>query len=347
MELYQLRTFAAIAELGSLTQAAERLHLSQPAASAQIKLLEEEFGVALFDRRPSGLSLTRAGASLLPEIQKVLATASNVTMLAKDLSGRVTGVVRLALVATVLDKSLLRVGQLMSSIVKHHPRLDIELQHRNSRGIEAALANDELDVGIALGSKDIPGISRIPLEKVCYRIVAPGFWGPRMRKASWDELASSPWITGPEGGSHHQMLMKLFKPLRRRPDKVIESDSEPLITSLVTAGLGLGLMREDLALEAEATGNVIVVEKGRPTIFLQVLHRVGRDSDPSIRAVLDVLRELWSDKELAAERAAISAPAKREDNANGVSQARTPSAQTTSLKGKGQPLPGKGQRPTA
>jgi len=78
MELYQLRTFAAVAELGSLTQAAERLHLSQPAASAQIKLLEEEFGLALFERKPSGLTLTRAGTELLPGIQTLLASAGQV-----------------------------------------------------------------------------------------------------------------------------------------------------------------------------------------------------------------------------------------------------------------------------
>lgn len=68
MDLHQLRLFAAVAELGNLTQAAERLHLSQPAASAKIKLLEVELGLSLFERKPSGLALTRVGASLLPKI---------------------------------------------------------------------------------------------------------------------------------------------------------------------------------------------------------------------------------------------------------------------------------------
>ena len=67
-----------------------------------------------------------------------------------------------------------------------------------------------------------------------------------------------------------------------------------------------------------ATGNVIVVEKGRPVIFLQVLYRVGRDADPAIRAVIDVLRELWSDQEATAKRPAN----KRGDDGNGVSQMR-------------------------
>ena len=69
MQLYQLQTLAAVVELGSLTQASARLNVSQPAASAQIKALEKECGIALFERKHNGLTLTRAGAALLPEIK--------------------------------------------------------------------------------------------------------------------------------------------------------------------------------------------------------------------------------------------------------------------------------------
>ncbi len=59
MEIYQLRAFATAARLGNLTRTAEALHLTQPAITAQIKALEEELGVALFERRPGGITLTR------------------------------------------------------------------------------------------------------------------------------------------------------------------------------------------------------------------------------------------------------------------------------------------------
>src|SRR5262249_60738923 len=76
MELYQLRSFAAVAELGHLTRAAEKLHISQPAVSAQIKALEDELGVTLFERVSSGMQLTSAGRNLLPAAEQVLGAAN-------------------------------------------------------------------------------------------------------------------------------------------------------------------------------------------------------------------------------------------------------------------------------
>jgi DNA-binding transcriptional LysR family regulator len=305
MELYQLRTFAAVGERGSLTQAAEQLHLSQPAASAQIKLLEDEFGVALFERRSSGLTLTCAGAALLPEIQRLLADANRVMTHAKSLSGQVKGPFRFAVAPTVFEKSVLAVGRLMCLLMARHPELNIEMQQRTSRNIVAGVTAGELDAGLALGRVDLPNIRRIPLQVLRYRIAAPparptGESGERsaarMRKASWKQLASAPWITSPAGGSHHQMTMQLFGRLGCQPARVIEADSEPVITSLIKAGVGLGLMHEDQAVEADRVGEVVLVEKGRPSTYLQLLHRTGRERDPAIRAILAALQESVSDE---------------------------------------------------
>ena len=89
MELYQLRSFIAVAELAHLTRAAERLHVSQPALSAQIKALEDELGVHLFERTPAGMTLTAAGKRLLPEAAKVLADAAALYGKARAMEGEV------------------------------------------------------------------------------------------------------------------------------------------------------------------------------------------------------------------------------------------------------------------
>src|SRR3954469_5488715 len=121
MELYQLRSFAAVAELGHLTRAAERLHISQPAVSAQIKALEDELGVTLFDRVSSGMQLTSAGRHLLPAVEKVLDAATALRSRARALQGEVVGRMR---VGTVSDPEFTRVGELLAQAVEAHPMLE-------------------------------------------------------------------------------------------------------------------------------------------------------------------------------------------------------------------------------
>src|SRR5438552_1417913 len=126
MELYQLRSFAAVAELGHLTRAAEKLHISQPALSAQIKALEDEFGVALFERLPSGMELTPAGRGLVAEAEKIVAAAQALRSRAHALRGEVAGRVKLG---TVSDPDFIRVGDFLAQAIDAFPELEIELHH--------------------------------------------------------------------------------------------------------------------------------------------------------------------------------------------------------------------------
>jgi DNA-binding transcriptional LysR family regulator len=300
MDLYQLKTLAAAAELGSLTQAAARLNLSQPAASAQIKALESEFGIKFFERKPSGLTLTPTGSVLLPEIRKLLDSADSLSVHARRLRGRLSGTVKVAIVSpTVADTSLLRLGDIMKVMVTRHPMLAIELHNRNSRSIVAGICNREFDAGIALGNRPIANVRRIRLRELHYRVVAPGTWPKQIRVASWSDIAAAPWVSAPRNGSHFQMATDLFRKHRFEPIKVIEADSEAVIASLITAGVGIGLMREDLAAHAQAGGAIHVLKKGKPRTFLELLYHSTRERDPAVQALVGVVKEIWSGKILA------------------------------------------------
>ncbi|ALV05178.1 LysR family transcriptional regulator [Roseateles depolymerans] len=86
MDLQQLRTFTVIAREGSLARASAQLFLSQPAISAQLKALESELGVKLFDRTSKGMTLTFAGRDLLQEASNNLAAATNILALRRNLT---------------------------------------------------------------------------------------------------------------------------------------------------------------------------------------------------------------------------------------------------------------------
>jgi len=75
MDFNRLRSFVVVAETGHLTRAAEKLHISQPALSAQIRALEDELDLTLFERTSTGMTLTAAGKRLLAGADKILAEA--------------------------------------------------------------------------------------------------------------------------------------------------------------------------------------------------------------------------------------------------------------------------------
>ena len=97
MDLKQLRTFMHVADLGSLSRAAERLHLSQPALSRQIKLLEEEVGEALLKRTGRGVEITEAGQVLAGRASRILSEMERLHADMADYKGRIRGQVVLGL----------------------------------------------------------------------------------------------------------------------------------------------------------------------------------------------------------------------------------------------------------
>jgi len=156
MELYQLKGFAAVAELGQLTRAAERLHISQPALSAQIKALEDELDVALFERGAAGMTLTAAGRQLLPEAERALAAAQALRSQALALRGEVAGRVRLG---SIGDPELTRVAEVLRSAVDCLPLLEIDVQHEISGAAFEKVRDGELDVAFYYGNLVHPAVA--------------------------------------------------------------------------------------------------------------------------------------------------------------------------------------------
>ena len=291
MELYQLRSFVAVAEAGHLTRASEKLHVSQPAVSAQIKALEDELDLPLFERTSSGMVLTTAGQRLLAYAQRVLTAAQALRNEAKALKGEIAGRVR---VGTMSDPGFIRIGEFLSATVERFPLLQLELHQEVTGEAFAKVRDGDLDASFYYGDLEHRLVGRLRLRGVSYRVAAPAAWKSRVVDADWDAIATQPWVTTPAISSHHKLVRELFDKHGTEPTRVVEADQESVIANLVVSGVGLSLIREELALEKEAAGEVCLWRDVRLETTLWFIYPVARKDDPAIRALLDVLRGTWN-----------------------------------------------------
>jgi len=290
MELYQLRSFVAVAEAGHLTRASEKLHVSQPAVSAQIKALEDELDLALFERTSSGMVLTSAGQRLLADAEKVLAAAQLMRNEAKVLKGEVAGKAR---VGTTSDPAFIRVGEFLNATVERYPLLQVELHHEITGAAFAKVHDGELDASFYYGELEHPSVEGLRLRESPYRVAAPAAWRERVVDADWSAIAALPWVITPSISTHHKLVRALFDKHGIEPTKVVEADQESVIANLVVSGVGLSLIREDLALEKETAGEVCLWRDVRLDTTLWFIYLAARKDDPAIRALLGVLRDTW------------------------------------------------------
>jgi DNA-binding transcriptional LysR family regulator len=300
MELSQLRAFVAIAKSGQLTRAAEKLHLSQPALSGQIKALEEALGISLFARTSSGMMLTPGGRTLLGEAERILGSIQQLKQTAQHLQGRPAG--RLSL-GTVLDPATLRLGDFLSRAIETHPLIDIELHQVFSGAALEGVRDGTLDASFFFGAVDDPALHAEPLCPLIYRVAVPADWYPRRRDINWQEIAARPWILAPPTSSHRQLAMELFHSRGDAPQQVIEADNESVILNLVASGVGASIAREGLALASVQAGRIAVWPGAELSTRLWFIFAAARADDPLVEAVRAILRDVWRHEELAPARA--------------------------------------------
>jgi DNA-binding transcriptional LysR family regulator len=291
MELYQLRTFAAVAETGHLTRASERLHVSQPAVSAQIKALEEELDVRLFERGPGGMTLTRAGTGLLEAARKVLAAAEEMKNVSKALKGEVAGRLR---IGTVSDPEFIRLGGFSGRAMRRFPLLELEFHNEFSGAAVDAVRDGTLDASFFVGRLVPVHLDGLALREMPFCVVGPAAWADRVRLADWSAMAALPWILMPSNSTHHELAQALFREHGMEPTRLIEADQESVIANLVVSGVGLSLLPENLALELQKTGDVCIAENTVLSAALWFIYLKDRAQDPLLTGVVDVLKETWS-----------------------------------------------------
>jgi DNA-binding transcriptional LysR family regulator len=268
-----LRSFVTVAQLGHLTRAAETLHLSQPALSAHIKALEERFGVTLFERSSSGMTLTPSGRRLLPEAEQIIGAVQHLQHSAQDLRGQPTGNLKLG---TVLDPAVLRVGELMVKARERYPQIEFELFQVMSSDALARVRSGGLDASFYFGALPEADLHSVRLRDIVYRVAIPIAWADALREAPWETVAERPWIVAPEPSSHRQLVMELFGGRAPQPERIIEADNEFVINNLIESGVGASLIRDEIAKQSTDAGRSVIWPGAEVTTQLWLVHAAAR-----------------------------------------------------------------------
>lgn len=291
IDLVQLRTFVAVAEEQHLTRASERLHISQSAASAHVRAIEDALGVQLFVRTNRSLELTRAGELLLGRAKGLLGEASLFASFARELSGKLEGHL---VVGSSSEPGTSRIGRIVAALRERHPLVGLELRARPSSGTRQALQTGEFDLGMLLGPPLDPALTCYRLTSVPFVVAAPAAWKARVEAADRAALARLPWIAPTAmSAAYTTMLHELFEARGLELNAVARFDNAALAREMLEAGVGLALMREDQARQGQERGVLVVSGIARIEYPLNLAHPTSRRNDPLIRAFVEAAAHAW------------------------------------------------------
>jgi DNA-binding transcriptional LysR family regulator len=325
-DLLSLKAFAAVAREGTVSKAAQTLHLTQPAVSLQLKALQERLNLQLFARSGRGLALTRDGAALLPQAEKVLAALQDFGHSAQSLHMSLRGVLR---IGTILDPEFTRLGAFLKALVQATPHLQTELSQHMSGDVLARVQQGALDVGFYLATvHEIAALRKPPSERAAlptnpyfyegnmplahidtaqsaidlvvmelahfeYRVLAPASWGPQVQGRDWRALAQLPWIVTPPASAHHRLLQAVMQPLGVSPKRAALVDQEASMLDLVRSGVGLSLARDTIALREAQSRGLVIADRVSLPCCLCFVHTAARQHDMVIGSAVQALGKVW------------------------------------------------------
>lgn len=239
MHFRELRSLVALADLGGIARAAEKLHLSSPAIHKQLKLLEAELGVQLYEKLGRNLRLTQAAEILLPYSRDLLAGHDVAIAAMEEWKGLNRGIVR---VGAGPATSVYLLPGLLREYRRVFPKIDLVIETGNSPVLIEKLGNGSLDLAL-LVSSHLPEGSDLTVEKswgMEFVFVSSLAHVPRRCRIS--ELRKFPFILFRKGSRMQNAIDRYFNEMDFHPSVVMTFDNADAIKAMIRAGLGVSLL---------------------------------------------------------------------------------------------------------
>ena len=241
MEIRQLRAFVAIAESGTFTAGALRVHVTQAAISMQIRQLETEIGAKVFVRAPRHVILTEAGEQLLRRARHILREHDAALDEIAELAGAERGRLRIGSAsAMVLTEQL---PSILKELRKQHPAADIAVTSGTSEVLVDQILAGEVDIAFVSLPVDVRGIKTERLsEDQLVAIASPRHKLAKQRTVSAYTLAGERLILGERGGNTRRLIDQFFAQAGVSLRVAMELSRQQAIKRMVEEDMGVGIV---------------------------------------------------------------------------------------------------------
>src|SRR5437868_3580015 len=238
MELHQLRYFVTVVREGTFTRAAERLYLTQPSLSEQIRKLEGELGSPLFERLGRTLALTDAGSAFLPHAERILFEVEQARLRIQEVRGLRRGRLSIGVLPSPAARLLPR---FLAEFRHRHPRVEVVLREENvSAQFEEMVHDGQLDLAIIRLPKRRADLEvKFLLREPMVLVLPPGHHLSAKRAVSLAELAEEPFVAMKSGYGLRELLDSVCRQAGFEPRIGVETSQLGSVVGLVLAGVGV------------------------------------------------------------------------------------------------------------
>jgi LysR family hydrogen peroxide-inducible transcriptional activator len=302
MEIHQIRYFLALADLLNFTKAAETCNVSQPSLTRAIKLLEEELGGPLFHRERANTHLSELGRMVKPHLQQIYYEVHQAKRLARDFTRLNKSTLNLGVMCTIAPDQII---DLIGSIQRHHPGVELQLTDANARGLQERLIAGALELALYCipGEEPDPRLHVMPLFRERFMIVVH----PEHALASRDVIRVSD-LNGERyldrvNCEFDEYADPIFDQQGAICETVYRSERDDWILAMIAAGLGFGFMPEYSIDHAGVVARPLAEPEFWREVNLVTVH--GRPHSPAVGAfVREAMRKRWRGQPAIAVRTA-------------------------------------------
>lgn len=292
MDLRQLRYFLQIVELGSLSRAAEALHVAQPALSLHLKRLEQEFGCQLLHRTARGVVPTESGRRLAQRAEQILFAA---TALADEVRGIEAAPAGPAVIGIPTSMGVILTVPLVMAVRERFPAIHLRVVEGLSGHMEEWISASQLDIALVFGTEAPVGVATQPLAHEGLSLVCPiddtGLAGES--RIDMDRVLELPLILPGHPHGVREEVERAAMMRRRQPHVVVEVDALDQIKALVAGGAGYTVLSHRFARHGPLADRLAAIPIHRPVIrrTIALAHATERPLSIAARAVRKVLIE--------------------------------------------------------